>query len=169
MGLIAAPVTSVIRRRQNDPMKTAIYGLFLMFVLIGASGYGQHSSAKIDHRVAALIEKMSDQKTEQQAFTDLESLGCPAVPAIIERMDDRRKLPDPRISLRNKSPKAFEGLRHYGPEKIVDAVAAILNQITGKDFGFIYNGATDAERDKTVHGWRDFLHTTSAAKLCAAG
>jgi hypothetical protein len=150
-------------------MKTALYCFLLMFVLIGISGYGQHSSPKIDKRVAVLIERMSDQKTEQQAFTDLESLGCLAVPAIIERMDDRRKLPDPRISLRNKSPDAFEGLRHYGPEKIVDALAAILNQITGKDFGFIYNGATDAERGKTVRGWRDFLHTTPAAKLCEAG
>jgi hypothetical protein len=129
-----------------------------MFALIGISSYGQHSFPRIDKRVAVLIEKMSDQKTEQQAFADLESLGCPAVPAIIERMDNRRKLPDPRISLRNKSPDALEGLRHYGPEKIVDALAAILNQITGKDFGFIYTGATDAGRDKTVRGWRDFLH-----------
>ncbi len=150
-------------------MKTALYSLLLAFVLIGISGYGQHTSPKIDKRVAVLIERMSAQKTEQQAFTDLESLGCPAVPAIIERMDDRRKLPDPRISLRNKSPDAFEGLRHYGPEKIVDALAAILNQITGKDFGFISNGATDAERDKTVRGWRDFLRTTPASKLCKAG
>jgi hypothetical protein len=126
-------------------------------------------SSEIDKRVAALIEKMSDQKTEQQAFTDLESLGCPAVPAIIERMDDRRKLPEPRISLQNKSPDAFEGLRHYGPEKVVDALAAILNQITGKDFGFIYNGATDTERDKAVSGWRDFLYKTDAAKLCEGG
>jgi hypothetical protein len=150
-------------------MKTALYGFLLMFALAGISSYGQHTSQKIDKRVVTLIEKMSDQKTEEQAFIELESLGCPAVPAIIERMDDRRKLPDPRISLRNKSPDAFEGLRHYGPEKIVDALAAILNQITGKDFGFIYNGATDAERDKTVRGWRDFLHTTSASKLCEAG
>jgi hypothetical protein len=150
-------------------MKTALHCFLLTFVLIGISGYGQNSSPKIDKRVAVLIERMSDQKTEQQAFADLESLGCPAVPAIIERMDDRRKLSDPRISLRNKSPDAFEALRHYGPEKIVDALAAILNQITGKNFGFIYNGATDAERDKTVRGWRDFLHTTPAAKLCGAG
>lgn len=126
-------------------------------------------SSEIDKRVAALIEKMSDQKTEQQAFTDLESLGCPAVPAIIEHMDDRRKLLDPRISLQNKSPDAFEGLRYYAPEKIVDALAAILNQITGKDFGFIYNGATDSERDKTVGGWRDFLYKTDTAKLCQGG
>jgi hypothetical protein len=150
-------------------MKTARYGFLLMFVLVSVCGYCQRGSQRIDKRVAALIEKMSDQKTEQQAFNDLESLGCPAVPAIIHHMDDRRKLPERSISLRNKSPNAFEGLRHYDPEKIVDAVAAILNQITGKDFGFIYNGATDAERDKTVRQWRDFLQTTPASKLCEAG
>ena len=150
-------------------MKTALYGFLLMPVLIAANSYGQRSSPKIDKRVAALIERMSNQKTEQKAFADLESLGCSAVPAIIERMDDRRELPDPNIALRNKSPDAFENQRYYGPKKIVDALAAILNQITGQDFGFISNGATDAERDKAVHGWREFLHTTPAAKLCGPG
>jgi len=150
-------------------MKTALFSLLLMLVLFPINCYGEHSPPRIEKRVAALIEKMLHEKTEQQAFTDLESLGCSAVPAIIQRMDDRRKLPDPRISLRNKSPDAFEGLRHYGPEKVVDALAAILNQITGQDFGFIYNGATDAERNKTVRGWRDFLDATPTAKLCDAG
>jgi len=149
-------------------MKTALCGFFLIVVLVYTDSFGNQGS-RIEMRVAALIEKMVDKKTEQQAFADLESLGCPAVPTIIERMDDRRKLPDPRISLRNKSPDAFEGLRHYGPEKVVDALAAILNQITGQHFGFIYNGATDAERDKTVRGWRDFLRTTPFAKLCESG
>lgn len=130
---------------------------------------GQNSSSQIHKRVASLIEKMLNEKTEHRAFADLEALGCPAVPAIIERMDDQRSLPDPRISLTNKSPDAFEGLRHYGPQKVVDALAAILNQVTGQDFGFIYNGATDAERKKAVEGWRDFLHKTPHSKLCAAG
>jgi hypothetical protein len=55
-------------------MKTSLHCFLLMFVLIGISGYGQNSSPKIDKRVAVLIERMSDQKTEQQAFSDLESL-----------------------------------------------------------------------------------------------
>jgi hypothetical protein len=70
------------------------------------------------------------------------------------------------ISLENESPDAFEGLRHYGPEKVVDALAAILNQITGQDFGFIYNGATEAQRTQAVQGWRNFLHKTPAAEVC---
>jgi len=123
----------------------------------------------VDKQVAALIERMLNKKTEQKAFSDLEALGCPAVPAIIAQMDDRRTLPVPRISLKNKSPDAFEGMRHYGPQEVVDALAAILNQITGQDFGFISNGATDKERTNTIQGWRDFLKNTPSAKLCAAG
>ena len=119
--------------------------------------------------IVFVYEKMMKEKTERQAFAALEALrGCPAVPAIIERMDDRRTLPVPRISLRNKSPDAFEGMRHYGPQQVVDALAAILNQITGQRFGFIYNGATDRERTKAIQEWRDFLKNTPSAKLCAA-
>lgn len=116
-----------------------------------------------------LIEKMLNNRTEHRAFADLEALGCAAVPAIVKRMDDRRNLPDPSISLQNKSPGAFEARRHYGPQKIVDALAAILNQLTGQNFGSIYNGGTDEERTKAVNGWRDFLSKTPRSKLCEGG
>jgi hypothetical protein len=123
----------------------------------------------IDKRVELLIKSMLNRTTEHKAFSDLEALGCPAVPAIIAQMDDRRPLPDPSIALRNKSPRAFEAIRWYGPQEVVDALAAILNQITGQDFGFIFNGATDFERTKAVQGWRDFLSRTPATKLCDGG
>jgi hypothetical protein len=109
---------------------------------------------------------MLNARTEQQAFLDLEALGCSAVPAVIERLDDRRPLPDPRLSLRNPGFSAFEGLRHYSPQQVVDALAAILNQVTGQDFGFIYNGATDAARTETVQAWREFLRNAPTTKLC---
>jgi hypothetical protein len=125
--------------------------------------------SEIDRQVADLIERMLKADTEERAFSDLEALGCAAVPATIQRMDDRRSLPDPRISLFNKSPKAFEGIRHYGPAQVVDALAAILNQVTGRHFGFIYNGATDEERTKTIQGWRKFLDSTPAPGLCKVG
>ena len=57
----------------------------------------------VEAAVAALIENMLNRTTERQAFVELEGLGCPAVPAIIDRMDDRRTLPDPHIWLANKS------------------------------------------------------------------
>jgi hypothetical protein len=141
----------------------------MALVLFYPSRTNAQDSAATDNRVLFLIEQMTKQRTEQKAFAELEALGCAAVPATIRRMDDRRNLPDPRISLRNKSPKAFEGLRHYGPEKVVDALAAILNQVTGQDFGFIYNGATDEERSKAVQEWREYLRTTPTEKLCSGG
>lgn len=123
----------------------------------------------IDKRVALLIEKMHKADTEKKAFSDLEALGCPAVPAIIRRMDDRQSLPYAQIDLRNLSPDAFESVRHYGPIEVVDALAAILNQLTAQDFGFIYNGATDDERTKAVQGWQQFLRSHTPAELCRGG
>jgi hypothetical protein len=146
---------------------------FLVFVISACTVYpadcGASQDTAIDKRVAVLIERMLNADTEQKAFFDLETLGCAAVPATIQRMDDRRTLPDSRISFRNKSPNAFEDVRHYGPVQVVDALAAILNQVTGQDFGFIYNGATDEEREKSVRGWRGFLQSTPARDLCRAG
>src|SRR5262249_52475565 len=114
--------------------------LALLVVLASSRSSAQVSkaqqNAKVDQQVASLIEKMVHKRTEHKAFADLEALGCPAVPFIIQRMDDRRKLTDPTISLENP-PNAFEGLRHYNPEEVVDALAAILNQLTGQNFGFI--------------------------------
>ena len=112
--------------------RSALLLVFLALIGFAYPAYcGTPQSAKgIDKRVGVLIERMLNPQTEQKAFSDLEALGCPAVPAIIRRMDDRRVLPDPRISLRNKSPQAFEAVRHYGPVQVVDALAAILNQLT---------------------------------------
>jgi len=141
--------------------------LALFFLTSANTALAQASrELAIDKQVAALIEKTLEAKNEEQAFSDLEGLECAAVPAIINRMDDRRKLPDPHISLRNKSTGTFEAIRQYGPQVVVDALAAILNQITGRQFGFIYNGATEVERTKTIHGWRNFLSKTPEAKLC---
>lgn len=93
---------------------------------------------------------------ERQAaiFERLEALGTAAVPAIVAHMDDRRPLSLPEISLVNYAPDAFEGIRHYGPDQIVDALAAILNQVAGPSFESIYNGGTEAERRSAVSAWR---------------
>jgi len=108
---------------------------------------------KYTANVQRLVDQAVDAKEEQNAFRDLEGVGMGGVPALIEIMDDRRPLPIPAISLRNP-PGAFEGLRHYGPKTVVDALAAILNQITFYDFGFIYSGGSDEERARAVAGWR---------------
>jgi hypothetical protein len=91
---------------------------------------------------------------QQRVFERLEMLGAAAVPAIIAQMDDRRPLRTRAISLVNHSPDAFEGVRHYGPEQVVDGLDAVLNQITGMSFGSIANGGSNRQRDAVVAGWR---------------
>lgn len=99
--------------------------------------------------------------TECRAFRQLEALGRAGVPAMIVQMDDRRELAVKEISLRNDAdPDAFEQSRVYRPEVVVDAIDAILNQITGEAFGTIENGASERERRAAVDGWRIYLHRT---------
>ncbi len=150
-------------------MKACLITAVLSVLSFCVNADAQPNPSRVEKRVSVLIEKMLKNSTEQRAFADLEALGCPAVPAIIKRMDDRRELPDHHISLRNKSPQAFESMRHYGPEKVVDAVAAILDQITGQDFGSTYNGGSEPQRSAAVQGWHDFLLKTPPDKLCSAG
>lgn len=126
---------------------------------------GASKGAVTDKRVAVLIESMLNANSEQKAFSDLEALGCAAVPSIVGRMDDRRSLPDPHMSLRNKSLYGYPDERHYIAIQVVDALAVILNQLTGQDF-WSHNGATDEERTRMIQGWRKFLQSTPAPDLC---
>lgn len=91
---------------------------------------------------------------QQQVFDELIKLGPESVPAIIAMMDDRRELKTKALSLENKGPHAFEAFRHYGPELVVDGLAAVLNQITGLSFSSIYNGGSERERVHAVNAWR---------------
>jgi hypothetical protein len=115
-----------------------------------------------DH-VASLIKQILVKRSEIDAFAELEELGTPAVPSIIRLMDDRRPLPMKSIELSNHASDSFESTRLYGPKEIVDALAAILNQITGESFAFIYNGGTEPERRKAVNSWKVYLHYTYAS------
>ena len=145
----------------------AMLAVLLIFCAAGRPAQIQREKA-IDKQVAALIAKMLDKSTEQQAFHDLEALGCAGVPAMIGQMDDRRTLPDPNITLSNNYPEAFDERRSYEPKVVVDALAAILSQITGQDFGFIYNGASEPQRKKTIQGWRGYLRNRATSKSCGS-
>lgn len=107
-------------------------------------------------KVKALVDATTKKDTQLAAFHELEALGTKGVPAMILLMDDRRELPKKAISLRNP-PDHWEAIRHYGPETVTDAIAAILSQITGESFGFVYNGASERERREAVNGWRVYL------------
>ena len=106
--------------------------------------------------VRALISRLGRVSGEEQQsiFDQLVALGNEALPAIIAQMDDRRPLRTRSISLVNQSPEAFEGVRHYTPEQVVDGLDAVLNQIAGASFGPIVNGGSNRQRNATVAGWR---------------
>lgn len=139
----------------------SVISLFTAF----SARYGASQDAASDKRVAVLIEQMLKANTEQKAFSDLDALGCAAVPEIIRQMDDRRTLPNLNLSLRNEAPYAYRDIRHYAAIQVVDALAIILNRRTGQDF-WPHTGATDEERTKMIEGWRRFLKSTPAPHLC---
>ncbi len=98
-------------------------------------------------------------RAQQALFDRVIALGDSAVPAIVAQMDDRRRLLDQQITLKNTAGDAFEPQRFYGPEQVVDALDAILNQITGESFGSIENGGSNRERTSAVAGWRVYAAT----------
>lgn|GEM_PF-929143 len=87
-------------------------------------------------------------------FVRLETLGRPAVPAIVAHLDDRRPLAVEQLALVNRPPNPIEAIRTYEPELIVDALAATLNQVTGQSFDAIYSGGSEAQRRSAIHAWR---------------
>lgn len=114
-------------------------------------------------QLTAVAAGDKDAADKQQAvFAGLEALGPDAVPALVAQMDDRRPLAFAQMSLRNP-PGAPEAVRYYRPKTVVEALDAVLNQITG-EFGTIYNGGSDAERDSAVAAWRVFAHD----RMCGA-
>jgi hypothetical protein len=127
------------------------------------------SAPQVDAKVRGLVAKAMAAKTpdeQQGAFDAVISLDCAAVPALGTFVGDTRPLPVRYLRLQNRAKDAFESFRQYSPETLGDAVAAILNHITGQHFGSIYNGAAASERDKAVAGWREFLAHTPAERLC---
>jgi hypothetical protein len=107
-----------------------------------------------------------DQAGQQRAFDGIIKLGCAAVPDLVRHLRDPRPLPVPYIRLDNDFPGAFEAYAQYGPEIVTDAVAAMLAQLTRRDFGFIYNGASPAQRDQTIAAWEAYLAETPREQLC---
>jgi hypothetical protein len=128
----------------------------------------------IETKVARLIDRLvlRDRDQVQAAITALTMLGEPAVPAIIRRIDDRRDMPIGGISFENRAVDAFEGVRHYGVEEVVDALDDVLNDITGEIVGPA-GGEPGPEasparpgfaprRQAIVDGWRRYLARRNA-------
>ena len=117
------------------------------------------TNGRLYNRVDNYIRNISNEFSQNNSFRQLERLDEQGVPYIILLMENFRTLPARHIMLENKSINAFEKYRYYGPELIIDALAAILNQITGEHFGTIYNGeATEEIRINVLNGWRIYLY-----------
>lgn len=151
---------------KNELLNYRLLGnCILIFVcLISIHSYGSDiagTNPKMNAMVQKLINQTTNSKLQRAAFRKLEELNEPAVPYIIRNMDDRRKLGLPTISLENKSSSAntngaipSEKTRHYGTELVIDAMGAILSQITGQSFNIDYAGAGNFGRELSVAKWR---------------
>jgi hypothetical protein len=145
-----------------------------VLVLIGLLTACNTIASEIDplaQRVHVLVNQTIDAETEAAAFAALEDLGTQGAPYIVAHLDDFRALPIKAIALENKSPDAFEGLRHYGPQTVHDALSAILNQVTGENFEFVYNGASSEVRHRNSLAWRAWCVKSypQAASICQHG
>ncbi|MBZ0111372.1 MAG: hypothetical protein K8J08_02820 [Thermoanaerobaculia bacterium] len=151
-------------------MKRFLYSVFVLL----ATGWAIAASAREAHEdrtgdaARQFIEEAvaaSDQTGQQAAFDRLMALGCSAVPAIVGALPDDRDLTIRYIRITN-SPEVFEAVAQYGPEKVTDALVAVLGYLTEQHFGFIHNGASPEDRATTVAAWRAFVEQTPPDQLC---
>ena len=145
-----------------SPVRIAI----VVLLCSAERGYAADESQQVRALLDAAV-KAPNREAQQASFQSLEELGCAAVPALARYAGDRRPLPYASISLRNNFPGAFEGIRHYAPTVVGEAAAALLNQITGKHFGAVYNGATAEELEDTASQWQEYVRKTPAGSLCS--
>lgn len=106
--------------------------------------------------LAALSPRDPDVAARQAAgFIELEALGEGAASAIVAQMDDRRPLAVARLSLGATRTGARE--RSHQPTLMIDALAAMLEQITGQRFGAPYDDGRESQRRLALDGWRLYV------------
>jgi hypothetical protein len=109
-----------------------------------------------DQRAAALIENLLKSETANQAADGLLSLGPDAIPALIRRIDDRRRLALGSISVPT-GPGGFEGLAHYKPKEVIDFISLVVALKAHEGVESLPNGGTAQARSRVVDGWRVWL------------
>ena len=122
--------------------------------LVPGCASGRSNNDLLVNRVSKLVDETTkSEKRQGKALKELETLGSQAVPYLVGHLQDIRPLAKSRMSFAHKTAGAFEGLRHYSPDTVHDALSAVLNQVTGKNFVFVYNGATPQEREENRRKW----------------
>lgn len=142
--------------------------VFIVLILLPGCASGR-SADSLEKRVTKLVnETTRSARSQERALEELEELGQQAAPYLVGHLGDVRPLAVQEISLGNKASDAFEGVRHYGPSTVHDALSAVLNQITGQNFVFVYNGATAQEREENRRKWAEWCRSTypDQAEIC---
>jgi len=90
---------------------------------------------------------------------------------MIGSLGDSRMLAERSISLTNRESQTFEERRQYVPVTVHDALSAILNQVTGESFVFVYNGATPQERNENRNKWIEWclVRYPERSSICKGG
>lgn len=143
--------------------------MLLAAVCFGAF-LGQATGADVmSAKVHRWVDALTHERDEQKAVSALVSLGPDAVPYLIGELGDMRPLPAVSVTIHMSG--SFEGLSHYGPKVVHDAVALVLNGSTGKNFEFVYNGADPAVRRRNTRQWQDWCVATypDKARVCSQG
>lgn len=146
--------------------------LVLTFVSLLVACASVHSTSSLQAMVAELIDQTTvSEKLERRAFRELELLGESAVPYMIGSLGDSRMLAERSISLTNRESQTFEERRQYVPVTVHDALSAILNQVTGESFVFVYNGATPQERNENRNKWIEWclVRYPERSSICKGG
>jgi hypothetical protein len=112
----------------------------------------------MNRKIKKLIDELVIEEKEIAAFDELLGMGKEAVPYIILHMDDYRELPIKYAMVIDDSPDAFEEWLHYGPKLVIDTLEIVVDKLSKTSFGFIHNGGTNEERQRTLNGWRIYLY-----------
>ena len=137
-------------------------------VLLGCATHPRNQS--LEDRILTLVDQAAGEGgSAKRAFLEMESIGDQAVPYLVGHLGDMRPLRVDSITLNNKATDAFEQARIYKPKTVHDGLAAVLNQLTGQHFVFVYNGATQAERQENKRRWSDWCHLKYPAQAGICG
>lgn len=148
---------------------TQLIGLSTFIVGLAGCAGSVHHINPLAHQIDALIDQAVQPNTEAESLRKLEALGPDAIPNLVGHLGDMRSLPMPDIELSSRGGGKFEGIVHYKPVVVHDAVAAILNQLTGQSFVFVYNGASPEERQSNRAMWREWCERNYPAKSATCG
>lgn len=131
-----------------------IPGIALLLLLVALTGCAGNAPRPdpMAAKVAQLVDETTNEDKEAAAFAALQNLGSESAPYLVQHLADMRQLPDPTLELEN-GPGSFEGIAHYRPKVVHDALSAILNGMTGQHFEDVHNGATDDVRTRNRAEW----------------